>query len=61
MSDCNDGTLASAPSECKGALIVPEEESQCGSKCNSGLNLRSKAIEKKNKWWTLFTRQALEC
>ena len=54
VDDCNDGTVKSAPPECKGSLILSEEESQCGSKCDSPIGNRK-------KWWTYFTRQAYEC
>ena len=60
VSDCNDGTLESAPSECKGVLILSKEESQCGSKCYVGPNERSTSNENRQKWWTLYTRRAPE-
>ena len=50
----------SAPSECGGALILSEEESQCGSYCDLRPNLRSAPIGNRKKWWTLFKRQAFE-
>ena len=55
VDDCNDGTVESAPPECKGALIFSEEESQCGSKCDLIPQFRNS-----KKWWTYFTRQAFE-
>ena len=55
---CNDGTLMSAPPECGGALILSEEESQCGSYCDLGPNLRSAPVRNRKKWWTHFKRQA---
>lgn len=58
VSDCNDGTLDSVPSDCEGVLIVSANESKCGSKCNlSQLSSRTKS---RTKWWTLFTSQASE-
>ena len=48
VSDCNDGTLESAPSECKGILVLSEEESQCGSKCFRS-NERSTSNENRQK------------
>ena len=60
VSDCNDGTLKSARNVSMGALILSDEESQCGSKCCFGSNQRSSQNENRKKWWTLFTRQALE-
>ena len=59
VDDCNDGTVESAPPECQGALILSEEESQCGSKCNLAFKSRS-SIRNRKKWWTYFTRQAFE-
>ena len=48
----------SAPPECGGALILSEEESQCGSYCDLSPNLRSARIGNRKKWWTFFKRQA---
>ena len=58
VDDCNDGTVESAPAECKGALILSEEESQCGSKCTLASQQSSSLIGNRKQWWTYFTRQA---
>ena len=34
VDDCNDGTNESVPGECLGVLMVPDENTQCGSQCN---------------------------
>ena len=34
VDDCNDGTNESVPGECSGVLMVPDENTQCGSQCN---------------------------
>ena len=60
VDDCNDGTVESAPPGCAGALILSEEESQCGSKCDLVPQFRSSSLRNSKKWWTYFTRQAFE-
>ena len=60
VDDCNDGTVASAPPGCAGALILSEEESQCGSKCDLFPQFRSSSLGNTKKWWTYFTRPAFE-
>ena len=57
VDDCNDGPDESAPLDCKGALILSDIESQCGSKCK--LSIRSNSKTKKS-WFTLWTSQAMK-
>ena len=74
VDDCNDGTEESVQDECAGILIVPEKQSQCGSKCSvdeivtrSG-KYQANATETANftstanftKSWTFYTSKAFK-
>ena len=65
VDDCNDRTKETVQSECSGILIVPDEQSQCGSKCSlNQIVTRSeefKVLETVEKtadfarYWTFYT------
>ena len=35
IDDCNDGTNERVPGNCSGVLMVPDENTHCGSQCNN--------------------------
>ena len=58
VEDCNDRTER-APPGCNNVLILSENESKCGSKCNASSNQKlTRSSQKREKWWTLWTRKA---
>ena len=60
VSDCNDGTDESSPSELQGYLILSETETKCGSKCNNDPTLRSSTSKSIRYFWTVYTSQAID-
>ena len=60
VSNCNDGTDESSPSELQGYLILSETETKCGSKCNNDPTLRSSTSKSLRSYWTLYTSQAID-
>ena len=60
VSNCNDGTDESSPSELQGYLILPETETKCGSKCDNDSTMRSSTSKGLRSFWTLYTSQAID-
>ena len=60
VSDCNDRTDESVPSQLQGYLVLSETETQCGSKCDLDSTLRSSSSERPRYFWTYFQSQAID-
>ena len=57
VEDCNDRTER-APPGCNNVLILSENESKCGSKCNASSNQRlRRSSQKRKKNWTKWIRK----